>query len=174
MKPAKLNRFIHRWGSIIAALPIGIIIVTGVILQLKKEINWIQPPTGNGSAQQLHISFDQILEVAKSIPAANIASWNDIDRLDVRPNKGILKVRSKNRWEIQIDTETADVVQVAFRRSDFIESIHDGSFFHDKVKLWVFLPVGFILLILWLSGIYLFFLPHLNRWKRRREAKTGT
>ena len=174
MKPAVLNRFIHRWGSIIVAIPIGIILVTGIILQLKKYVEWIQPSTRTGSAQQLHITFDQILETAKSIPQAKISSWSDIDRLDVRPNKGILKVRSKNRWEIQIDTKNADVVLVAYRRSDLIESIHDGSFFHNIVKLLIFLPAGLLLLTLWFTGVYLFFLPHLNRRKRRRQAKAIT
>lgn len=169
MKAPKLNRLLHRWGSIGIALPISIIIVTGIILQLKKEVAWIQPATQSGSSQELLVSFDTILETAKTVPQAEITSWNDIDRLDVRPEKGIVKVRAKSRWEIQIDTKTGDIVQVAYRRSDLIESIHDGSFFHDRVKLWLFLPVGFILLGLWGTGLYLFLLPHMNKRKRRRN-----
>ena len=30
MKPSKLNRDVHRWGSLLVALPVAVIIVTGV------------------------------------------------------------------------------------------------------------------------------------------------
>jgi hypothetical protein len=169
MKLAKLNRWFHRWGSILALAPMLIIIVSGVILQLKKEVAYIQPPTKRGTGSELSISFDQILAAAKTVQQAEIDSWDDIDRLDVRPSKGMVKVRGKNRWEIQIDTQTGDVLQAAVRRSDLIESIHDGSYFHDSFRLWVFLPAGLILAVLAITGLHLFSLPHLARRKRRRK-----
>ncbi|MEE2917310.1 MAG: PepSY domain-containing protein, partial [Candidatus Neomarinimicrobiota bacterium] len=98
-----------------------------------------------------------------------IHSWEDIDRLDVRIQAGMVKVRSKNNWEIQIDTQSGTILQQAYRRSDIIESIHDGSWFHDKVKLWIFLPTGIILLILWISGVYMLILPYTVKWKRNRK-----
>ena len=169
MKLSKLNRDLHRWGSILALARMAIIIVSGIILQLKKEVAAIQPPTQRGSGSQLSIGFDRILESAKTIPQAQIASWDDVDRLDVRPGKGMVKVRGKNRWEIQIDTHTGEVLQVAVRRSDLIESIHDGSYFHNGFKLWVFLPAGLMLVVLVVTGIYLFFVPYLARRKRRQK-----
>ncbi len=175
IKLSKLNRDIHRWGSILVALPVAVIIVTGVILQLKKESAWIQPPTREGSSRDLSLSFDQVLAAAREVPKAEVNSWDDIDRLDVRPAKGMLKVRCKNRWEIQLDLNTGYVLQVAYRRSDLIESIHDGSFFHDRAKLWVFLPCALVLGVLWATGIYLFLLPHFAKWKRRRKkARAGS
>ena len=54
----------------------------------------------------------------------------------------MVKVQCKNRYEVQIDTETAEILHVAFRRSDLIESIHDGSYFNDHFKLWVFTRIG--------------------------------
>lgn len=169
MKFSKLNRDVHRWGSIVIAIPLLVIVVTGGILQLKKDVAWIQPSTRSGSTTALSISFDQILEATKQVPESEVASWEDIDRLDVRPSKGMLKVRCKNRWEIQLDTETAELLQVAYRRSDLIEGIHDGSFFHDLAKLWLFLPVAVVLVMLWVTGIYLFFLPYYAKWNRRRK-----
>jgi hypothetical protein len=170
MNFAKLNRVLHRWGALAVALPVLLVILTGLLLLLKKDLAWIQPPTQKGSSQELSLSFDRILEVAQSVPEAGIASWDDIDRLDVRPSKGMLKVRSTNRQEIQIDARTGEVLQVAFRRSDFIESLHDGSFFHENAKLWLFLPSALILLSLWVTGIYLFLLPYLVRRKRKKKA----
>ena len=111
--------------------------------------------------------MQEILDASKSVSEAEIKTWEDINRLDLRPSKGIVKVRAKNDWEIQIDLKTGKVLQTAYRRSDMIESIHDGSFFHDYVKLWLFLPSGIVLLMLWLTGIYMFVLPYWVRGKRR-------
>ncbi len=174
MKLSKLSRSLHRWGSILALLPIAIIIVSGIVLQLKKEVAYIQPPTQRGSGSQISIGFDRILEVATAVPQAEIASWDDIDRLDVRPDKGIVKVRGKNGWELQLDTHTGEVLQIAVRRSDLIESIHDGSYFHDSLKLRVFLPAGLILVVLVITGLHLFFLPSLARWKRHRKEAVSS
>ena len=168
MKLSKLTRVSHRWGSIIALLPLMIIIASGIILQLKKVSPYIQPPTQHGAGTSPAIGFELILEVAKTVPEAEIQSWEDVDRLDVRPGEGVVKVRCKNRYEVQIDTETAEILHVAVRRSDLIESIHDGSYFNDHFKLWVFLPAGIVLAMLVITGIYLFLLPYLVRRKRVR------
>ncbi len=167
MKASRLNRIVHRWGSILIALPALCVLLTGIVLQLKKQSYWIQPGTQTGAERVPMLSFAEILDIAKSAPEAEIQSWDDIDRLDVRPGKGILKVRAKNRWEVQMDTATGDILQVAFRRSDLIESLHDGSFFHEGVKLGIFLPTALVLVVLWGTGVYLFFLPQLAKRKKR-------
>ncbi|MEC9374219.1 MAG: PepSY-associated TM helix domain-containing protein [Planctomycetota bacterium] len=162
----------HRWGAIAIALPLLVVIASGILLQLKKDWSWVQPPTSRGVGGDPSITFDQILEAAKRVPQAEIASWDDVDRLDVRPGRGIVKVRANNRWEIQIDTRTGEPTQIAYRRSDLIESIHDGSWFHDAAKLWVFLPSGIILLALYVTGMYLWVLPIIaKRSGRKRRAR---
>lgn len=170
MSAAKWNRKVHRWGAVIAALPLLVILASGVVLQLKTESAWIQPPTQQGTGTELLLPWDQVLEVTKGVPEARVESWADIDRLDVRPSKGMLKVRCKNRWEVQIDTSSGKVLSSTLRRSDWIESIHDGSWFHDSFKLWVFLPTGLILCGLWVTGVYLWLLPHLVRRRRKTSA----
>jgi len=169
MKFSQLNRVVHRWGSILVLIPTGVIILSGIALQLKKQSAWIQPSTQNGSGTQLSLSFDQVLAAVQAVPVAQVETWDDVERLDVRPGKGMLKVRCQNRWEVQLDAKTGDVLQVAYRRSDLIESLHDGSFFHDRVKLWVFLPSALVLGVLWVTGIYLFLLPYSAKWKKRRR-----
>lgn len=172
MKLSRLNRLIHRWGSIAIAVPAIVVITSGIILQLKKESGWIQPPTAKGGGSELSLTFDEILAVAQTVPEAEVAGWDDIDRLDVRPGKGIVKVRSKNRWEVQLNVETGDVLQVAYRRSDLIESLHDGSFFSEPAKLWVFLPASIVFAILWFTGIYLFFQPYVAKRKKRLRKQS--
>lgn len=163
----KLNRRLHRVGALISALPVLVIVVSGLFLQLKKDWSFVQPPTVRGSTAGLEVSWDTILAGAASVDEAGIKTWDDVDRLDVRPGKGMLKVRGKNRWEVQLDAATGEVLQASYRRSDLIESIHDGSFFAEGAKLWIFLPAAVVLLGLWISGVYLWLLPHLIRRRRR-------
>lgn len=165
-----LNRKVHYWLSTVIALPFLVVLTTGLLLQLKKQLTWVQPAEQRGSGKIPTLSFDQILDACRSVPEAGIESWDDIDRLDVRPGKGMLKVQAKNSWEIQLNGETGEVLQVAYRRSDMIEAIHDGSWFHDYVKLGLFLPVAILLVVMWITGIYLFWLPIVVKRRRRRRA----
>jgi len=165
------SRKIHKWGAIIIALPFLVVLISGLFLQVKKEFAWIQPPTIEGVSTDLELTFDEILEISASVDSAGIKQWQDIDRLDVRPDKGMVKVRGVNNWEIQIDTKTGDVLHVAFRRSGIIEALHDGSWFHDSAKLWIFLPSGVIVTVLWITGIYMFFIPYLNKRRNRKRME---
>ncbi len=169
--PRKDLRKIHKWGAIIIALPFLVVLITGLLLQVKKQSAWVQPPTTEGSAQIPSISFDEILNISASVPEAEIQTWADVDRLDVRPDKGIVKVRAVNHWEIQIDTDTGEILQIAFRRSHIIEAMHDGSWFHESAKLWIFLPTGLVVTVLWITGIYLFFLPYVSKRKNRKRME---
>ncbi len=176
MKLQILNRKLHYWLAIVVALPVLIIIATGLLLQVKKEVVWIQPQEQSGLGKEPTLSFSRVLEICQATPQAGVKTWADISRVDLRPSKGILKISTKNHWEIQLDTQTAEVLQVAFRRSDIIEALHDGSWFHPSIKLGVFLPSGVVLLLLWLTGMYLFLQPILTRRKRSRliPAQTGS
>ena len=110
MKPNKQIRKIHYWISPFIFIPILIILSTGILLQLKKQSDWIQPPIQQGVSNIPSIEFEEMLEAAKSVLEAEINSWEDIDRIDVRPDKVISKIRSNNQWEIQIDNQTKEIL----------------------------------------------------------------
>ena len=169
MTAAKLNRKLHRIGALIVFLPAVVIFGSGLFLQLKKEWTWVQPATQSGSTQELALSWDEIMTAVRALPEAEIDDWDDVDRLDVRPEMGMLKVRSKNSWEVQLDSVTGEILSSTYRRSDLIESIHDGSWFHDRAKLWIWLPAGVVLCALWGTGVYLWLLPHLFRRRRKHR-----
>lgn len=171
MKTQLLLRKIHHWGSLIIMVQMGLVIIAGLMLSLKKEIDWLQPPSVNGTAradvpvQDMQSLFD----VARSVEEMALTDWAELERVDFKPGKGMVKFVSTNNWEVQIDTATGEILQVAYRRSDIIEKLHDGSFFADWVKLYIFFPSGIVLLILWGTGIYLFFLPHVKRALKKRK-----
>jgi len=170
-KPAIQMRRWHRWATVFIALPFLVVLVSGVLLQVKKEFDWIQPPTQQGVGGVPQLSFEEILTITRRAEHAGITHWSDIDRLDVRPDKGIVKVRGTNHWEVQIDTQTGAVLHVAKRRSGLIESLHDGSWFHERAKLWIFLPSALLVFALWGTGLYLFVLPYWIRWKKPRRPR---
>jgi uncharacterized iron-regulated membrane protein len=161
-----VNRKLHRWGAVLVALPFLIVVTTGLLLQLKKQLTWVQPAEQRVKDAVPSLSLQQILEAVKAIPEARVTSWSDIDRFDVRPGKGIVKVSTIDHWEVQLHVQTGKVLQSAYRRSDLIESLHDGSWFHDAAKLWIFLPSGVVVLGLWVTGIYLYLLPVRTRARR--------
>ncbi len=164
------SRKLHRHASILVALPLLIVIGSGLLLQWKKEAAWVQPPMSRGVGGDPSVTFQAILDAASSVSDAGVAGWDDVDRLDVRPDRGIVKVQAKSGIEIQVDTATGSVLHAARRRSDLIEQIHDGSFFHAAAKHWIFFPSALVLLFLWVSGLYLWVLPFVTR--RRLAARS--
>lgn len=163
------TRKLHRWGAIATALPLLLVVATGLLLQLKKQLPWVQPATTRGTPGSPTLAWDDMLRIAQGVPAAGVKSWDDIKRLDVQPGRGIVKLQCANSWELQLDLQGGAVLSSAHRRSDLIESLHDGSFFSDPVKLWVFLPSGLVLLGLWFTGLWLWWLPWQVRLKKRRK-----
>ena len=169
MKSHILYRKAHYWGSLIIAVPTLIMITTGILLLVKKEFQWIQPPSQKGMSQGAvpTQSFEKLFKRAQMTPEMQVKKWTDLERIEVKPGKGIIKFISINCWELQMDTRTGEVLSLAKRRSGIIESIHDGSWFTSWMKLWVFLPVGLLLVGLWLTGIYLFLLPILRKKRKK-------
>ncbi len=171
MKPHVLNRRIHYWLTLLVAIPLTVVVTTGLMLQVKKQWSWVQPPEKKGTAKTPTISFADMLEKVRSHPGFESFDWADIQRIDVRPSKGITKVLMTNDWEMQIDSATGEIMQVAIRRSDWIESLHDGSYFlGDYSKLGLFLPAGIGLLLMLLSGVWLFWQPIQAKQKKRKRA----
>jgi uncharacterized iron-regulated membrane protein len=179
MRLNSLIRKVHHWTTLFIAIPVFIIICSGVLLQVKKQASWIQPAELRGTGTEPQVNFEQILNSLMQLEATSVSGWDDVDRLDVRPGKGVVKVLLKSGWEVQVDLGTGQLLQTAYRRSDLIESIHDGSFFGgDWVKLGLFLPAGIALFLMWLTGLWMFVLPYVPRkWRmqaarRRRLAAT--
>lgn len=140
----------------------------------KKNADWIQPPTQKGASKELQdwqpISDLATLAQSAFYKAHPEQSTNGIDRIDVRPSKGIAKVLfEKGWWEVQIDGTTGEVLSIAKRHSDWIEKLHDGSIVGDLFKLVTMNGLGIGLIVLMITGLWLWYGPRLYRkWKRRR------
>lgn len=165
----------HKWVGISAATFLLLLSITGFLLLLKKDFAWIQPPTQQGAAGKvadflpLDAAWQRVL--AEKHPA--FVTEDDLDRVDVRPGKRIYKFRSKrDHAEIQVDAVTGAVLSTATRESDFIESLHDGSWIGEPVHAYVMPLVAICVVFLVFSGLWLWLEPHVKRYRRkRRDAK---
>lgn len=176
MKAQKIFRLVHHWGSIIVAIPLVIMTLAGLVLMVKKEISWIQPPTLKGSApgemphftiaDLYHKAADASFKIGKVFPV-----FAALDRVDVKPDKGTVKFITSDGLEVQVDMATGAVLQIAVRQSDWFEKLHDGSLFANWVKFYIFLPAGIILFFLWATGLYLFILTEYKKARSRSKRK---
>lgn len=163
-----LNRKVHYWASAIIGVPALVLIASGLLLQSKKHWAWVQPVELRGTGSVPVIGLDDVLVSLQSVADMDVRTWDDVNRLDVRPGRGVVKAWLQNGYEVQVDLGTGAVLQTAYRRSDLIETIHDGSFFGgDWVKLGVFLPTGFTIFLLWATGLWMWWVPFAAKRRRR-------
>lgn len=166
-----INRRIHYWACIVLALPVLVIIGSGLLLQLKKHWSWVQPHEQRGTGTSPTLDLEGVLASVRGVPELGVSDWSDVNRLDIRPGRGIAKVWLHSGYEAQVDLGTGRVLQTAYRRSDLIEAIHDGSFLAgDWSKLGLFLPSGIGLLLLWVTGLWMFWLPFAARGRKDRNS----
>ena len=57
-------------------------VASGVLLQLKKQSNWIQPNVEITSSSK-PIMLQSYLDAVSTVKEANISSWDDIERIDI-------------------------------------------------------------------------------------------
>lgn len=153
-------RSLHKWVGLATAAPFILVAATGVLLASRSFLPWIDPGTSRPFGRALRVSFDQVLIAATHDPRANIRSWDDVSQIDIRPDTGLIRVRSKTgHWEVQVDGSSGAVLSVGRRRVGWITSIHQGALFGPAIRYGIFLPTGVATLILAISGVVLWTRP---------------
>lgn len=169
MRAGLLNRKIHYWLSVWLALPMALIAVTGLLLQFKKSLPWVQPPEQKRELALPLADWNVLLAAAQGHPDLAVKEWRDVERVELRPSKGLIKLIAKSGFEAQFDAHTGELLQVLPRYSDTIEALHDGSWFGDVVKFGWFATSAIGLFLATLSGIWLFVEPYIAKARRRRR-----
>ncbi|MGK7313620.1 MAG: PepSY domain-containing protein [Candidatus Longimicrobiales bacterium M2_2A_002] len=166
------------------AIPLLVLVVvsaiTGMALAWKKNVDVLQPPTRSGQAADLGDwrPLPRLAATARAALAAEIGDGDPAaltpDRLDVRPGDGIVKVLFPGAWEVQLDGATAEVLSVARRHADWIETLHDGSLISDGFKLVAMNALGLGLLALSVTGFWVWYGPRRIRGDRRTGGSRGS
>jgi uncharacterized iron-regulated membrane protein len=158
-------RSLHKYIGVVLAFFFVVTACTGILLGWKKNVETLQPRTFKGNSPSLRDwkSFSEIENIAVSA-LDSILDDPQIDRMDVRPDKGIIKVVfTEGYWEAQVDGQSGNVFSVARRHSDWIEHLHDGSLFSEGFKLIYTNLLGIGLCTLALSGLWLWYGPKVIR-----------
>lgn len=184
MKPKSSNiaagtrfyRKLHKWVAIPLLLFFLLTGVTGLLLGWKKQTGLL-PPTKKGELAPTAqwISLDSIQNIAQHY-AKTKGESPEIDRIDIRPQKGVAKIVFVNHFtELQIDCTNGEIVSESRRNSDIIEKIHDGSIIdflvkteNDPIKLVYTSLLGIGLILLTISGFFLWYNP--IKMRRSKES----
>ena len=161
-------RRLHKWVALPLFLFMFIIGATGVLLGWKKHADFT-PPTQKGISKKAvdWISLEQIQSIASQYAKDSLQVQPDIDRIDVRPGKGVAKILFESHYtELQIDLTSGKIVSQEKRWNDFIEHIHDGTIVdrllgndgeHSKVTYTTLTSLG--LMLLSFSGFWMWWNP---------------
>ncbi len=183
-KSTRFYRKIHHFvGSFLFAF-FFLVSITGLLLGWKKHSGGlILPKTETGISTNLKnwLPYDRLHTIAIQTLRDSLPDEVSpvIDRIDARPGKGIVKFVFQNHYtEIQLDATTGNVLAVNRRTSDIIEQIHDGSILdfafstgNGQIKLGYTTVTGLSLLLLSITGFFLWFNPVRIRRRRNRELR---
>jgi uncharacterized iron-regulated membrane protein len=187
-KQAKLLRTfrkIHRLTGAFLFIFFFVIATSGLMLGWKKHSKGIilsKSYKGQSTNPQDWLPLNDLREKAldiarREIPADSVLT---IDRIDVRPDKGMAKfLFIEGYWGLQLDLTTGELLHIERRRSDFIENLHDGSILDSLfgidggyIKLFYTSIMGVSLLTFTITGFWLWFGPKRLRKTRELEKQT--
>ena len=172
-------RWLHRKLAIPTFFFLFIIAGTGLLLGIKKQTGLLAP-TQKGASKELStwLPIDSLSQLAIAYLQDSVGTnlSTELDRIDIRPQKGIVKyVFTDHYWGLQLDGTTGQLLSIEKRNSDLIENIHDGSildrFFGsgERAKVIYTITMGASLLLLIVSGFWLWYGPkRLRQFKREK------
>ncbi|MBK9257369.1 MAG: PepSY domain-containing protein [Saprospiraceae bacterium] len=178
VKDTRRYRWLHKFIAIPVLFFLFLIGITGLLLGWKKQTKLLPETTKSKASIELPwIPMDSLMAVSDRYTEKEFNEVYKIDRIDVRPSKGIAKIIYQTSFrELQIDGRTGEILSVKKRNSDLIEKIHDGSIFsfllnsdNEIFKLLYTTWVSLSLIILSVSGFFLWLNPKLIR-KRKSQA----
>jgi uncharacterized iron-regulated membrane protein len=152
--------YVHRWLGVAATALLVIICITGILLNHKTELGLMPDvPNEPSGAFPDALPISTLAENAAAVVDPDIASTG-IDRMDVRPDDGLVKVRFNDRrvTEVTVDINSGAVLHVGERNDQFIEKLHSGAIFGD---IWVFVTdAGAVFLLgILVTGYWLWLYP---------------
>lgn len=137
-KRVRWYRKIHRLTGFYLFSLLLIVAITGILLGWKKNSFGIlssENHIGITVNTENWLSIDQLQKIADDNLIQNTHSniSTVLDRIDIRPEKGLIKFIYKNHYyAIQLDGVNGNLLLVEYRTADLLENIHDGSIL-DKI-----------------------------------------
>ena len=157
--------YAHLWLGVLFTVVLLGVSITGIVLNHKRGLG-LMPQVENPAPRPLAASLPLAALAYRARAAAGLdEATAPIDRMDVRPDDGYVKVRFDDPafTEVTVDLATGAALHVGERGDVFMEQLHSGELFG---KRWVYLTdaAAVALTLLLLSGYWLWLAP---RWRRR-------
>jgi uncharacterized iron-regulated membrane protein len=147
----------HRYVALVFTLPLIFVAISGVMLQLRNQFEWIQPSpvTATMSSGEPVLSFEKII---------TDHGKDSIDQIIYRPQKKNLAIRLKDGTELQIHPQTGIVLKQAMRRTNFLIDLHQGTWIGKIGQFGIYFPTALAFCFLIISGIVIY------PFKKRRSV----
>jgi hypothetical protein len=153
----------HLWLGILLTGITIILAVTGILLNHKRALG-LMPDVPHQPSGEFAGALPMAELVTLAEAAAPAAAAAGVDRLDVRPRSGIIKVRFRDDvvTEVTLDVNNGRLLHIGERNDVFLEKLHSGEIFGDNwVLLSDFAAAGILVLII--SGYWLWLFPRSRR-----------
>jgi hypothetical protein len=167
-KQTRFYRKIHKYIGAPLFIFMFLMGFTGLLLGWKKQTNLL-PSTQKGRTENTTqwMKIDSLSTIAQNFCSDSLNLSADLDRIDIRPSKGIAKFVFSNHFtELQLDCQSGEILSISKRKSDIIEKIHDGSLIdhflgikYDFFKLFYTSIISLGLIVLSISGFFLWYNP---------------
>jgi len=180
---SRIAFYVHLWLGVLSTIALIAISITGILLNHKRGLGLMpdvpHEPTGTfASAIPLERMAYAALEAA---PPESRAGWLPgdsvniglIDRMDVRPRDGFVKVRLRDKasMEMTVDINTGQVVHIGRRGDVFLEKLHTGEIF-GGIRFVILSDIAAVALVLTLiTGYWLWLVPKLSRGVGRADGE---
>jgi hypothetical protein len=173
----------HLWLGVVSTIALIAISITGILLNHKRGLGLMPDVPHEPSAPFTNaISLERLAYAAlDAAPAESKGNWRSgdsvdvrlIDRMDVRPRDGFVKVRLRDKasTEMTVDLASGKVVHAGRRGDVFLEKLHSGEAFGGRMV--ILSDVAAIALVLTLiTGYWLWLVPKLRRASHAAEDHT--
>jgi len=153
----------HLWLGVAVTGILLIVCVTGILLNHKRPLG-LMPEVENeptGRFEQA-LPLAELARRAESAVGPTIAAAG-VDRMDVRPGDGLVKVRFDDPavHEVTVELTSGRVLHVGERNDVFLEKLHSGEIFGDQGVLLSDLA-AVALVVLLISGYWLWLYPRVR------------
>ena len=170
--------YAHLWLGVIFTAALLIIAATGILLNHKRVLGLMPDVPHEASAPfESSLPLDSLAAIALlagALEGQAPRGEDHIDRMDVRPRNGFVKVRLRDAasTEATIDLATGRVLHVGPRGDVFLEKLHSGEIFGGG---WILLSdaAAIALVIALITGYWLWLAPKKPRSRGATTHRSG-
>jgi hypothetical protein len=164
-RASRIAFYAHLWLGVVFTAALLVISATGIMLNHKRGLGLMPDVAHEPTAPFAGaLPLDSLATTALLAAGRTPGTLREIDRMDVRPRDGFVKVRMRDAssTEVTVDVATGRVLHIGPRGDAFLEKLHSGEAFGDR---WVLLSdaAAIALVITIITGYWLWLFPKVRR-----------